>query len=197
MASALLLCLGCALAEETWTAEDEAEWLAQLPVEGGLICDVWDEPDLGKAAIVYGYALEPGQTVLYIPPELGGRPSHMQQDELMWIYISTFDYARGNFLQRPYNVVCAAELPQEINGRRVIFPRYLNDLAVTSGDWQYVREHDGSAVIWAYAGESIPEEVTIPGQIDGCRVYAFVSSNMPEGASVVYDPAMQVLDYSR
>ena len=24
-----------------------------------------------------------------------------------------------------------------------------------------------------------------------------VSSNMPEGANVVYDPAMQVLDYSR
>ena len=129
--------------------------------------------------------------------DVGGRPSRMQEDELMWLYISTFDYATGNFLHRPDNVVCDAELPQEINGRRVIFPRWLNDLAVTSGDWQYVREFDGSAVIWAYVGESIPEEVTIPGKIDGCRVDAFVSSNMPEGANVVYDPAMQVLDYSR
>ena len=129
--------------------------------------------------------------------DVGGRPSHMQEDELMWLYISTFDYATGNFLHRPDNVVCDTELPQEINGRRVIFPRYLNDLAITSGDWQYLREINGSAVIWAYVGEESPEELTVPDQIDGCKVYAFVSSNMPEGVSVVYDPAMQVLDYSR
>lgn len=129
--------------------------------------------------------------------DVGGRPARMQEDELMWIEISTFDHATGNFLHRPDNVVCDTELPQEINGRRVIFPRYLNDLAVTSGDWQYVREFDGRAVIWAYAGEERPEELTIPDQIDGCKVDAFVSSNMPEGVSVVYDPAMQVLDYSR
>ena len=70
----LLLCLGCACAEEIWTAEDEAEWLAQLPVENGLIYEIWDAPDLGRVAIVCGYALEPGQTVLFVPPELGGYP---------------------------------------------------------------------------------------------------------------------------
>lgn len=129
--------------------------------------------------------------------DVGGRPARMQEDELMWLYISTFDYASGNFLHRPDNVVCDTELPEEINGRRVIFPRCLNDLAITSGDWQYLREFNGRAVIWAYVGEESPEELTIPDQIDGCKVYAFVSSNMPEGVSVVYDPAMQVLDYSR
>jgi len=129
--------------------------------------------------------------------DVGGRPARMQEDELMWLYISTFDYASGNFLHRPDNVVCDTELPEEINGRRVIFPRWLNDLAVTSGDWQYLREINGSAVIWAYVGEESPEELTIPDQIDGCKVDAFVSSNMPEEVSVVYDPAMQVLDYSR
>ena len=129
--------------------------------------------------------------------DVGGRPARMQEDELMWLYISTFDYASGNFLHRPDNVVCDTELPEEINGRRVIFPRYLNDLAVSSGDWQYLREFNGSAIIWAYVGEERPEELTIPDQIDGCKVHAFVSSNMPEGVSAVYDPAMQVLDYSR
>jgi len=129
--------------------------------------------------------------------ELGGRPAGMQEDDLMWINITTFDYSTEKFLGRPDNVVCDIDLPEEIDGRRVIFPRSLNDLAVTSGDWRYVREFNGRAVIWAYAGEDIPEELIIPDQIDGCKVYAFVSSNMPDGVSVVFDPAMQVLDYSK
>ena len=55
----------------------------------------------------------------------------------------------------------------------------------------YRRTGEGATIICGYAGESVPETLTIPEMIDGLKVYAYEKSNMPEGAVIVVPPSVQ------
>ncbi len=131
------------------------------------------------------------------------RPAKMQKDELLWTRSLVTDFATGNVLPEPHNIVCDAELPAEIDGQRVIFPTYSRDFAITSGDWRYIRylvEEGGEkykrATIWEYVGEQETGKIVLPTEIDGYRVEAFVIDYLPEKLQIAYDPQWQrVVEY--
>ncbi|MBP3453662.1 MAG: hypothetical protein J6M20_08095 [Clostridia bacterium] len=131
------------------------------------------------------------------------RPAEMQKDELVWTRVLVTDYATGNTLPEPHNVVCDADLPAEIGGQKVIFPTHSYDFAITSGDWRYIRylievgdEKHKQAMIWEYVGEQETGKIELPTEIDGYTVDSFVIDNLPEELQIIYDQQWQrVVEY--
>ena len=100
--------------------------------------------------------------VYYADWEGAGRPAEMQKNDLMWFHVTTMDFADG--IPRGGRVR-KETLPQEINGRRVLFPKGSTEFLFTSGDWAYYLEDMGKvsqARLYEYLGDEQSEALFVP-----------------------------------
>lgn len=157
--------------------------LESIPASVHVVCMQWgsgwnisnSEPSTRKLSVAY-----------YTDWEGAGRPAEMQKNDLMWNHVTTMDFADG--IPRGGRVRKEA-LPQEINGRRVLFPKGSTEFLFTSGKWAYYLEdlgNESQARLYQYLGDEQSEALFVPAEIDGYQVLSVEESALPQTTKVVY-----------
>ena len=118
----------------------------------------------------------------------GGRPAGMQEDDLVWIRAMQRNLATEDQSWNLDQMVNAADMPGEINGRRVVFPEDSMEFYFESGDWRYFRtkNYDNEVVLCLlqYTGPE-SKTIVIPKALDGYEVSSITTAALPETVEII------------